>query len=193
MRHILLPLVLGAALVACGDEGPPAPADIVIAPNLPRVPMGDSRQLTATVVDASGRAIEGYPVTFSSSDEAVITVNHGGLLTSVGGLGTSIISVAAGDVTAEVEATVVLGPSTLLVSPDVLELVVGDRVPLTISVTDENGALVSEPELLFQTTAPVTAQVSADGFVTAMAQGFANVIVTSGGLQEAIEVWVDAP
>ncbi len=169
------------------------PADIVIAPNLPRVPMGDSRQLTATVVDGSGRAIEGYPVTFRSSDAALITVSHGGLLTSVGGLGTSIISVAAGNVTAEVEAAVVLGPSTLMVSPDVLELVVGDRVPLTISVTDENGALVSEPELLFQTTAPVTAQVSADGFVTAMAQGFANVIVTSGGLQEAIEVWVNAP
>jgi len=193
MRRLLYPLVLAAALSACGDEGPATPADIVIAPNLPRVPMGDTEQLTATVVDADGQAIEGYPVTFRSSDASVLTVSQGGLLTSVGPLGASIISVAAGNVAAEVEARVVPGPSTLIVSPLVLELVTGDRVPLTITVTDENGDLVSTPELLFRTNNSEVAQVSADGFVTGMEQGFTTVTVSSGGLRRQIDVWVDSP
>ena len=67
---------------------------------------------------ADGRAIEGYPVAFRSSDVSVLTVSPAGLLRSAGPLGTSIISVTAGDVTAEVEATVVPGPSTLLVTPE---------------------------------------------------------------------------
>ena len=192
MRCIGRTLILVVALAAC-DEGPATPADIVIAPNLPRVPMGDSKQVSATVVDADGRAIEGYPVTFRSSDVAVITVSHGGLLTSVGPLGTSIISAAAGELTAEVEATVVLGPSTLMVTPDLLELVVGDRVSLTITVTDENGDIVSDPELFFQTDRPQVAHVSQDGFVTAQGSGFAIVAVTSGGLRRDISVAVSSP
>ncbi len=193
MRHIFLPLALGAALMACGDEGPPAPADIVIAPNLPRVAMGDSEQLSATVVDANGQSIEGYPVTFSSSDEAVITVSHGGLLTSVGPLGTSIITAAAAAVTADVEATVVPGPSTILVSPEMLELEVGDRAPFTITVTDENGDIVPDPELVFHTDWPQIAHVDIEGFVTAVGPGFVGIVITSGGLRRTIEVTVNFP
>ena len=193
MRFRFRSLLLAAALGACGDEGPATPADIVIAPNLPRVPMGDSRQLTTTVVDAGGRAIEGYPVTFSSSDVSILTVSRGGLLTSVGPLGTSIIRAAAGDVAAEIEAAVVLGPSTVIVSPERLELVVGDRVPLTITVTDENGDLVPEPELLFQTDWPQVAHVGADGLVTALSPGGAIIVVLSNGLRGSVEVSVNSP
>lgn len=193
MRHLLCSLVLAAALPACGDEGPPAPADIVVVPNLPRVPMGDRLQLTATVVDADGRAIEGHPVTFRSSDLSVLTVSQSGLLTSVGPLGSSIVTVEAGDVTAEVEATVVLGPSTLVVSPDVLDLVTGERVLLTITVTDENGEVVREPEVLFRTDNPEVAQVSLDGHVTAVGPGGTDITVTSGGLVHHVLVGVSDP
>ena len=125
MRCIGRTLILVVALAAC-DEGPATPADIVIAPNLPRVPMGDSKQVSATVVDADGRAIEGYPVTFRSSDVAVITVSHERATDFRRGRSALPSSVsAAGELTAEVEATVVLGPSTLMVTPDLLELVVG--------------------------------------------------------------------
>ena len=192
MRRLLGPLALAAALVACGDEGPPAPADIVIVPSLPRVPMGGTEQLTATVVDAGGLAIEGYPVTFRSSDVSVLTVSQSGLLTSVGPLGTSIISVAAGDVTAEIEATVVLGPSMLVVTPDVLEMVTSEQVFLTITVTDENGEIVQSPELLFRTDNPEVAEVSPDGYVTALQEGFTTVTVSSGGLRDHVEVSVVA-
>lgn len=192
MRCLGRTLILVAALVAC-NEGPAIPADIVIAPNLPRVPMGGAEQLTATVVDEDGRAIEHYPVSFHSGDHSVLTVSPSGLLTSVGPLGSSIIRVNAGDVVAEVEATVVPGPSTLIVSPAVIEMVTGDVVQLTITVTDENGDLVTDPELVFRTDRPEVAQVNTAGFVVALDQGFATVAVSSGGLRQQIEVSVDSP
>ena len=191
MRHLFGPLALAAALLACGDEGPATPADIVIAPNLPRVPLGDTEQLTATVVDADGRAIEGYPVTFRSSDVSVLTVSRNGLLTSVGPLGTSIVSVAAGDVTAEVEATVVLGPSMLVVTPDMLDMVTGGQEFVSVTVTDGNGDVVRSPELLFRTEDPAVAQVSIEGYVTALHAGSTIVSVSSGGLSDEVAVHVE--
>ena len=192
MRRLLQPLILAAALLACDDEGPATPADIVVAPNLPRVPMGRTEQLTATVVDARGRAIERYPVTFRSSDPSVLTVSPGGLLRSVGPLGSSIISVTAAAVIAEVEATVVPGPSTLLVTPMMLDLVVGGQEFLEVTVTDENGEIVGEPELVYRTDNPEVAQVSIDGYVTALHQGFATITVSSGGLSERVEIHVES-
>ncbi len=190
MRRLLRSLALAAALLGCDDQGPATPADIVVAPNLPRVPMGRTEQLTATVVDARGRAIERYPVTFRSSDVSVLTVSPAGLLRSAGPLGTSIISVTAGDVTAEVEATVVPGPSTLLVIPDMLDLVVGGQEFLTVTVTDETGDIVQQPELVYRTDHPEVAQVSIDGYVTALHEGVAIISVSSAGLSAEVEIHV---
>jgi hypothetical protein len=155
--------------------------------------VGDAQQLTVTVVDADGRAIEGQPVTFQSSDVSVLTVGQSGLLTSIGPLGSSIIHVASGAVRAEVEATVVLGPSTLVVTPDVLDLVTGDRVPLTITVTDENGDVIPTPEIFFETDNPRVAQVSLDGHVTAGEPGGTDIAVRSGGLIRHVLVAVSSP
>ena len=121
---------------------------------------------------------------------SVLTVSPAGLLRSAGPLGTSIISVTAGDVTAEVEATVVPGPSTLLVTPDMLDLVIGGQEFLSVTVTDENGDIVPQPELVYRTDNPDVAQVSTDGYVTALHEGFAIISVNSAGLSDEVEIHV---
>ena len=53
----------------CGGEdelGPPIPASIVAVPNEPRVPLHETRQLNATVVDSAGDAIGDQPLAFTS-------------------------------------------------------------------------------------------------------------------------------
>lgn len=182
-----------AVLLACGDEGPRTPADIVLAPNLPRVPMGGTQQLTATVVDDEGRAVEGEPVTFTSSDLSVLTVTGEGLLTSVGPLGTSIVSAAAGELTAQVEARVVIGPSTLYVIPSSLELAPEESSVLNWTVTDENGDSIPEPQVLFQTSNSSVASVTAAGSVRGGEPGTATITVTSGDDVREIPVTVSAP
>ena len=182
-----------ALLLACDDQGPRTPADIVIAPNLPRVPMGGTTQLTATVVDAEGRAIEDEPVTFTSSDISVLTASEDGLLTSVGPLGTSIVSAASGNLLAEVEARVVVGPSSMFVSPTSLQLEPGEIVRLNVTVTDENGDSMPAPELLFRTDNPAVAQVTEDGYVSGRELGAASVTVSSGEHSRDVSVAVSLP
>ncbi len=194
-RHARMGLlvVVAAAALGCDDAGPRTPAHIVIAPNLPRVPMEGTTQLTATVVDADGRAIDGEPVEFQSSDLSVLTVSASGLLTSVGPLGTSIVSAASGDVTAEVEARVVMAPSTLYVSPASLELAPGEFAQLSYTVTDEAGDPNFDAEVLFQTSDPSVADVTQSGFVTADESGVATITVSSGEHRREILVTVSAP
>jgi uncharacterized protein YjdB len=184
---ILLAPVL---LVACDDQGPRTPADLVVTPNMPEVPMGGTRQLTATVVDADGRAIDGEAVTFESAEPAVVTVSDAGLLTSVGSLDTVTITATSGDLAAEVEAEVVPPPSSLVVSPSSLRLAAGEAVHLYIIVTDEHGDSIPNPELVLETDNPAVASVSVGGVVRGMRSGLATVYVISGEHRRDIAVAV---
>ena len=192
-RHARLGLLAVAAMVlACDDQGPRTPSDVVLTPNLPRVPMGGTLQLTATVVDAEGRAVEGEPVTFASSDLSVLTVGDGGLLTSVGPLGTSAVSAASGDLTTQVEAEVVIGPSALYVTPASFSLLPDEFAVLNWTVTDENGDSIPQPLVLFQTSDPLVVDVSDGGSVRAGEPGTATITVTSGDDSREIPVTVSA-
>jgi uncharacterized protein YjdB len=184
---ILLTPVL---LVACDDQGPRTPADLVVTPNMPQVPMGGTRQLTATVVDADGRAIDGEAVTFESAEPDVVMVSDGGLLTSVGSLDTVTITATSGDLAAEVEAEVVPPPSSLVVSPSSLRLAVGEAVQLYIIVTDEHGDSIPDAELVLETDNAAVASVSVDGVVRGMRSGLATVYVISGEHRRDIAVAV---
>ena len=155
--------------------------------------MGGTRQLTATVVDAEGRAIAGEPVTFESSDPSVLTVGESGLLTSAGPLGSSIISAASGSVTTEVEAQVVLGPSAIFVAPASLALHPGEGALLNVTVTDESGDSIPDAEVLWQTSDAAVVAVTASGGVTAGEPGTATITASSGELSREVPVTVSAP
>ena len=71
---------------------PPVPATIVITPAEPdtlRV-IGQTLQLTATVTDQNGTKMNGFSISWTSSDEMVATVNDNGLVTAAD-TGTSLI------------------------------------------------------------------------------------------------------
>ena len=152
--------------------------------------MGGTRQLTATVVDADGRAIEGEPVTFASAEPEVVTVSDDGLLTSVGSLDTVTITATSGDLAAEVQAQVVPPPSSLVVSPSSLRLAVGEVVQLYIIVTDEHGDSIPDAEFVLETDNPAVASVSVGGGVEGMRSGLATVYVISGEHRRDIPVAV---
>jgi uncharacterized protein YjdB len=184
-------LLLSAVLLACGDDaGPSTPAEIVITPNRPHVPMGETLQLTVTVVDENGRAVEGESVAFASSDGAILTVDEEGLLTSVGGTGTSVITATSGSLEAEVEAQVVLTPLTMAVSPASLALEAGAEGRLHVTVTDENADSIPDAAILFATTDAFVASVNTVGAVTGGAPGTATITITSGDYVREVPVTV---
>ncbi len=69
---------LAAALAGgCGADhgtGPGGATSIVVTAPDTSVLIGDSVQLTATVMDAAGRAVSGYPIVWTSVDSAVVQV-----------------------------------------------------------------------------------------------------------------------
>ena len=177
-------------LVACDDQGPHTPADVVVTPNRPEVPLGGTRQLTATVVDAKGRAIDGEAVTFASADPTVVSVSDDGLLTSIGSLDTVAITATSGDLAAEVEVMVVPPPSSLAVSPSSLRLAVGESAQLYMVVTDEHGDVIPDAEFVLETDNPVVASVSVGGGVVGQRSGLATVYVISGEYRRDVAVAV---
>jgi uncharacterized protein YjdB len=155
--------------------------------------MGGSRQLTATVIDDQGRAIPGEPVAFESLDESVLTVDGSGLLTSVGPLGSSIISAASGSVIAQVEAKVVLAQSAIVVTPAALALEPGEEASLDVTVTDEHSDSIPNAQVLWQTSDAAVVVVNEIGDVTAGEPGTATITASSGALSLEVPVTVSAP
>ena len=172
-------LCLPAPLAACGgDLGPRIPASIIIVPNEPKVPLGGTRQLTATVVDAAGRATDGEPLTFESDNTDVITVSATGLLEAVGPLGFARISVTSGELTAGVVAQTVLPPSALLVQPKELALQASEVAQLFVTVTDEDGQPINAT-ITYSSSNGNVVTVDGFGFVTAQATGTATITVSA--------------
>ncbi len=185
-------LLAPVVLLACGDDlGPRVPAAIVIVPNEPRIPTGTSRQLTATVVDAGGRAIDGLAVAFESSEPAIITVDGTGLVTAVGPLGFASVTASAGELTAHVDVEVILAPSVVIVSPASLTMQDGDFVQLTVAVTDENSQVLFNPPLVFTSGDTDVATVDEFGFVSGIAAGTTTITVASGELTGTVPVAVN--
>jgi hypothetical protein len=98
--------LLSLVAAACSDST--VPAELTLGPETVRLlAIGATQQLTATVRDEEGDIIEDEPVTFSSSDEAVVTVDANGLVTAVGA-GGATVTATSGSLSADVAATVAI-------------------------------------------------------------------------------------
>jgi len=115
-------------------------ATISVTPASPTVSSGSTQQLTATPRDSVGNPLA-VPVTWSSSDSSIASVNASGVVTGhlVGVAG---VSAAAGGKSAIDSITVIPGPAdpaTSLVSVSAPTVPAGDSVTLTLTTKDATG------------------------------------------------------
>ena len=82
-RTLGLGVLLGVA--ACGDStAPPAVGSVSVVPNsIGPIAPGATATASADVRDASGQALTGRTVTWSSSSPSVATVSSSGVITGV--------------------------------------------------------------------------------------------------------------
>ena len=78
---------------------------VTVTPAVDTLAIGDTLRLSAAAYDADGRVVAGAEFSWSSSDEAVATVDASGLLTAVAG-GLATITATAGDVSGSAEVAV---------------------------------------------------------------------------------------
>ena len=143
--------------------------------------LGETVQLSASVFDANGQAVEDAAISWSSSDEGVATVSAQGLVTAVSN-GTATITARSGSASAMATVTVMQSAGRIVVEPSSATLMsLGATVQLVASVLDDNGRAVEDAAITWQSSDEGVATVSSQGLVTAVSNGTATIKARSGG------------
>ena len=163
---------------------------VTLSPESLDMEVGETQQLSTEVLPGSA---SDKSVVYSSSDEAVCTVNSTGLVTAVGN-GSSTVTVTSNDGgftdSSVVNVTTPVGDVSLDFHDR--ELVVGDTVQLTVTI---NPPTASNKGYDFSSSDDTVCTVTETGLVTAVGVGSSVITVTthSGGLVDTCEMAVSAP
>ena len=147
-RWFLL-LLTALFLAACGGGGTPSINTIEVTPSTASKQVGQTQQFTAVAKDANGNPISGVSFTWSSSDNAIATVNSDGLATAVA-VGTATITASAGGKS---------GTATLTVTP-IPTFTVGGEVRylngsgLVLALDSQTKAISANGPFTFDTPVP---------------------------------------
>ncbi|MDE5813158.1 MAG: Ig-like domain-containing protein, partial [Muribaculaceae bacterium] len=148
--------------------------------------VGQSQTLTATVAPS---AVADMPVSWTSSDSQVVTV-EGGVVTAVS-IGTATVTASCGGKSATCTVSVVRTPvESISLSATSWEGLVGDSFKLTATVLP---AGATDPSVAWSSSDETVAKVESDGTVTALAVGSAVITATSDGKSATCQVNVVRP
>ena len=152
--------------------------------------LGERLQLSATVLDANGQAVEDAAIVWSSSDQSVATVSAQGLVTAVSN-GTATITARSGSASATATVTVMQSAGRIVLEPSSATLMsLGETVLLTASVLDANGQAVEDAVISWSSSDTGVATVSNQGLVTTVANGTATITARSGSASATATVTV---
>lgn len=135
---------------------------------------GETVQLFASVLPET---TTDKTVTWQSSDESIASVDTEGLVSAHEKTGVAIITASCGDVSASIEITVAPTPvESIEIIPSNLNIVVGEKVSLEVSVLPENA---TDKSLIWESSNPVVASVDNNGLVVGISDGTTNITVSS--------------
>ena len=182
---------VGTATITATSEGKSGTASVTVtlvpvatvsvAPGHLDLRLGRTGQLTATLRDSAGNPLSGRAITWGSDAPGVATVDGTGLVTATG-VGTATITATSEGKSGTASVTVTLVPvATVSVTPDSLDLIVGQTGPLTATLRDSAGNVLSGRAVTWATLNPLIATVDINGLVTAVAAGKTTAAATSEG------------
>jgi uncharacterized protein YjdB len=155
-------------------------ASVTLSPPSVSVRTTQTATLAATLRDASGNVVTNRPITWSSSSNAIATVN-GGVVTGVA-VGTATITATSEGKSGTAAVNVTAIPvATVVVAPPTKSMLVTQTFPLTVTVTDSAGTVVTDRVVTWASANTAAATVSAAGVVTAAGPGTATITATSEG------------
>jgi hypothetical protein len=146
----------------------------------PLTAIGDTVTIAGTTVFATGDALEGMTLTWSSSNTSVATIDNSGRITAVGE-GTTQIQAVAGTLTATVPLQVAATVSSVAVTPPIDTVLVGRTAPFSALARDRRGNALART-VAWSSSDPAVATVDAAGVVTGLAAGTAIISATAGGV-----------
>ena len=156
-------------------------ASVQLLPVTLSIRVNRTAPLLARVLDADGTLLEGRPVSWSSSNTAVATVNAQGIVSAIAPGAATITATSAGR-SAQSAVTVTPEPvAAVSVAPARDTLLVGTNRALTATVRDEAGAILTGRAVTWSVGSPAVATVSSTGVVTALTTGTTTVLAVSEG------------
>ena len=184
-------VLAGSATITAAADGQTGRASVVVSagavqtiainPASLSLVAGNTRQLVATLTDASGNTLTGQAVAWSSSNSTVAIVSSSGLVTASHS-GNATITAAAGGANGTASLTVVAGSiSSVVVSPGSASLVAGATQQLAAKLQDNSGSPITGQSVTWSTSDASIVQVSSSGLTTAAHAGRATVTASAGG------------
>ena len=166
----------GSALVTIATA-PVAAVSVSVAP--PAVIVGASSQATAVLRDANNNVLTGRTITWTSLNTAVATVDANGVVTSIAA-GTANIRATSESVSNTTPFTVLPVPvNSVSVSLGNSNLVTGGSTQATAVTRDAANNVLTGRVITWISSNPLVATVDANGFVTSVGAGSANITATS--------------
>ncbi|MGQ0643797.1 MAG: Ig-like domain-containing protein [Gemmatimonadaceae bacterium] len=179
VRSIAMLVVATALLTSCdkpesiGPGGSPAEQFVVsIAPDGDTLNVGATLALSATVRDARGAVRSDQPLTWSSLEPQIASVDNIGLVTGLS-VGTAHVVARTGSYADTATLLVEEGALVLSVAPELIEITHGDSIQLEASLATPSGAAVRGEALSIQwtTSDSAIAGIDANGLVTSLTPG----------------------
>jgi uncharacterized protein YjdB len=196
-------VAVGTTVITASSEGKSGTANfVVLTPILavgsvsispsspPSVIAGQTTTLSATVKDVSGATVTDRTIAWASGNTNVATVSSSGVVTGVTPGSTSITATAEGK-SASVTVNILPVPvGTVSVSPGSANTIIGTTQPLTVTVKDLNGTVVTDRVVTWSSGTTSVATVNQAGVVSAAALGTATITATSEGKSGASTITV---
>ena len=182
-----------------GSGTPPvSPSAVVTALAVTPTPLaltvGGSQQLTATPRDASGNAITGRTVTWTSSNAGIATVTGG--MVAAAAAGSATITATCDGVTGTATVSVAATPAAVpvnrvVLTPETLSLLIGGTGVVTAATYDVAGAPLTGRTVTWSSSNSGVATVGANGTVKGITAGTATITATSEGKTAIAQVTVN--
>lgn len=160
---------------------PGAVSTVIVAPSPLAMTVGQTTQLQVTLKDAVGNELSGRTVAWSSSNSALAGVSNQGLVTAVAP-GTATITATSEGKSGSASVTIAKAAvGSVTVGPPSPSIMIGVTVPLTATVRDVNGNVVTDRVVTWSSSSDAVATVSASGVVKGIALGTATITAASEG------------
>lgn len=143
------------------------------------IAIGQSFRIYPTAQDANGNVIWRPTITWVSSDADVVTVDTLGLVTATGN-GSAVITATSNMIVDSSVITVDQMVTSINVSPDTIELSVGETARFTATPLDMNGFAVAGEHIAWTTADSTVASVDSSGLVTAVGKRLGPITVLAG-------------
>jgi uncharacterized protein YjdB len=178
-------LAVAFVLGACGGEDPGGPngpggqtvASVAVAPVADTlVSFGETVQMNASALDASGSAVSGQTFAWTTSNPNVATVSSSGLVTAVGD-GTVTITASVSNVSGNASVSVAQQVASVTITPTSTSLsAVGQTATFTAEARDANNNVVTGVGTVWLSSDHNVATINSAG--VAFATGSGTAVIT---------------